>query len=308
MKNSVLIKGTLLIALLAPLTGCLFRTHKIEQRTASTANLKTATQEQLLAWLNNEAARINTLNATVDIATDVTAKGKLTQYQEIRGYILARKPEMLRMIGLMPIVRNRAFDMVSDGDQFKLWIPPKNKFYVGSNDVVKPSASPLENLRPKVIYDALLLNQITGSDQIAVLENGMETVVDPKSKKKVEQPDYELLIIQRGKNGWYLSRKVGFDRTDLLPDRQISYDQNGAVATDVKYGNFQDYDGVPFPSVLQIVRPQEQYEITIGIVKASINHPITDEQFALSQPAGSQLVHIGQNSQTRAAGDGHMQK
>ena len=42
---------------------------------------------------------------------------------------------MLRMIGLMPIVRNHAFDMVSDGRDFKLWIPPRNRFVVGRNDI-----------------------------------------------------------------------------------------------------------------------------------------------------------------------------
>ena len=64
-------------------------------------------------------------------------KGKVTDYQEIRGYILVRKPDMLRMIGLFPIVRNTAFDMVSDGDRFKLSVPAKNKFYVGSAEVTQ---------------------------------------------------------------------------------------------------------------------------------------------------------------------------
>ena len=39
--------------------------------------------------------------------------------------------------------------MVSDGNEFKLSIPAKNKFYVGHNDVVKPASNPLENLRPQ---------------------------------------------------------------------------------------------------------------------------------------------------------------
>lgn len=307
MKNSALFRSALLFALVVPLTGCLFRTHKVESRSSS-AQLKTATQQQLVAWVNQEAQQIQSLNATVDIATDVggAKKGKVTQYQEIRGYILMRKPEMLRMIGLMPIVRNRAFDMVSDGSNFKLWIPPKNKFYVGSNEVTVPSNNPLENLRPKVIYDALLLHQITGPDQIAVLENGIEKVTDPKTKKQVDQSNYELLLIQRSERGWYLSRKMIFDRTDLMPDRQIIYDMNGNVVTDVKYGQFKDYNGVPFPSVMQISRPQEEYDITIGLVKATINQPLTDEQFVLTQPNGSQLVRLsGQNgTQARNGGDG----
>ena len=42
-------------------------------------------------------------------------KGHVTDYKEIRGYVLARQPGSLHMIGLMPIVRTTAFDMVSDG-------------------------------------------------------------------------------------------------------------------------------------------------------------------------------------------------
>jgi outer membrane lipoprotein-sorting protein len=301
-------RAFLLLAILLPLTGCLFRSHKIEQR-ASTATLKTATQQELVAWINSEAARIDTMNATVDIAADVggAKKGKVIEYQEIRGYILVRKPEMLRMIGLLPIVRNRAFDMVSDGQEFKLWIPPRNKFYVGNNETTKVSANPLENLRPKVIYDALLLHQIHGQVEIAVLDNSSEKVTDPKSRKQFDQADYELLLIQRGPLGWHLDRKFIFDRTTLLPDRQITYDKKGAIATDVKYGEFKDYSGVSFPSVIEIKRPEEEYTITIGLVKATINQPLTDEQFVLAPPPGSQIVHLD-GGQVRAAGAGEAKK
>ncbi|MBV9572416.1 MAG: hypothetical protein JOY93_00055, partial [Acidobacteriales bacterium] len=82
----------------------------------SSAPLKSATQQDLITYIDTQAAKIQTLQATVDIDTSVggVKKGKVTDYKEIRGYVLARKPAMLRMIGLLPIVRNRAFDMVSD--------------------------------------------------------------------------------------------------------------------------------------------------------------------------------------------------
>ncbi len=176
--------------------GCLFRTRKVEMR-MSTAKLMTADRKQLLDMVNSEAAKIKTVNATVEIATEVGGekKGKVTDYQQISGYILLRKPNALRMIGLFPLVRNKAFDMVSDGDEFKLSIPLKSKFYVGHNDVVRPVLNPLENLRPSVIYNALLIPEINGTDQIAVLEDSTETVVDPKSKQLVEQPDYVLDVL-----------------------------------------------------------------------------------------------------------------
>lgn len=292
----------LLLALLAGETGCLFRTRTVEMRT-STAKLETATKQQLVDQINAEAEKIRTLNATVNIATSVGGerKGKVTQYEEIRGYILVRKPDTIRMIGLFPIVRNKAFDMVSEGNQFKLSIPARNKFYVGHNDVVHPAANSLENLRPQVIYNALLLPEIDPNDDIAVLEDSTEIIYDPKTKKNLEQPDYVIDIIHRGKDGWYLARKVVFDRTNLVPHQQIIYDQAGGVATDATYQVYQEHNGVTFPNVIEINRPQEEYSIRLTVEKLVINEPLRDDQFALQQPPGSQLIDLDQPNQTASS-------
>ena len=109
------------LALLFSATGCLFHTRTVEVRLSS-AKLQTATQQELIDRLNHDAAQIKTLNATVDIDTSVGGekRGKVTDFKEIRGYVLVRKPNMLRMIGLYPIVRNKAFDMVSDGQRVQV--------------------------------------------------------------------------------------------------------------------------------------------------------------------------------------------
>ena len=303
MRKSSVVTALLLVALLVPLTGCLFRSHRVE-RQVSTTPLQTATQQQLIAKINNAAAQIRTLNATVDIATSVggAKRGKVTEYKEIRGYVLVRKP-WLRMIGLLPIVRNRAFDMVSDGETFKLWIPPTNKFYVGRNDVIHPAKNPMENIRPQVIYDALLLRAIDPKDEIAVLESSVEIVIDPKSHKQVEQPDYTLDVIQKVGQQWVLERKIVFSRTDLQPRRQIIYDKDGNLATDVRYGDFKEYASVPFPTSIQIWRPQEEYSINLAILKLTPNQALTDEQFALTQPAGAQVINLD-TANVRAASGG----
>ncbi|PYX27161.1 MAG: hypothetical protein DMG80_19340 [Acidobacteria bacterium] len=298
--------SVLLVALAVfPLSGCLFRTRKVDRK-VSTVPLKNATQQELIEYVNSQAAKIQSMQATVDINTSVgdQQNGRVTDYKEIRGYVLARKPAMLRMKGLLPVVRNTAFDMVSDGRSFKVWIPPKNKFVIGSNneDVFQPEKR-LENLRPQAIYDALLLREI-GPDEIAVLENGYESVVDSK-KHRVDVPDYELAVIRKGANGWYLSRKISFSRTDLRPHRQMIYDQQGNVVTDAKYDKYTDYDGVEFPSTIEIERPQEDYDITLSLVKLELNKPLKDDQFALEQPPGAEVVRLGEsNSAQTTSGHG----
>ncbi len=281
-------------------SGCLIRT-RILDRKLSDRPLKTATQQDLIEYVNTQAAKIQSMQATVDIdaSTGDSKKGRITDYKEIRGYVLARKPAMLRMKGLMPVVRNTAFDMVSDGQQFKVWIPTQNKFVVGLNDSDKYQPDKrLENMRPQYIYDALLIPGI-GPDEIAVLENGYETVLDAK-RRRVEQPNYELAVIRKGPQGWYLSRTIGFSRIDLRPYRQRIYDQQGNVATDAHYENYNDYGGTSFPGTIGIERPREDYDITLSMVKLEINKPLTDDQFALEQPAGAEVVHLDQPNPSAA--------
>jgi outer membrane lipoprotein-sorting protein len=293
------------LVLLAALAsgGCLFRTRKVEQD-INPLTLKSATKPELISYINSEAAKIQTMQATVDIDTAVggAKKGKIIEYKEIRGYVLARKPAMLRMIGLLPIVRNRAFDMVSDGQEFKVWIPPKNRFVVGRNNLVTPNPQqPLENLRPQIIYDALLMREIDPHNETAVLENGTEPVVGQKGHR-YDQPDYVIDVIRgQGAESW-LSRKIVFSRLDLLPNRQLIYDEKGTLLTDARYGNYKDYNEVLFPSRIEIKRPEEEYDITLGIVKLDMNQPLTNDKFVLEQPAGAQVVNLDHGQTTTNGG------
>jgi hypothetical protein len=288
---------------LLPLSGCLFRTHKVQQREYSKAQLQQATGQQLIERINSDAGKIKSLSETVDIAASSGGekKGKITEFQEIRGYILLRKPAMLRMIGLYPVVRNKAFDMVSDGDRFRLYIPAKNRFYVGSKDVTTPSKNTLENLRPQHILDALLIKEIDPENEIAFLEGGFESVKDPKAKKDVEQANYIVNVASKQADGtWILGRRIFFSRVDLKPYKQLLYDKNGNVTTVATYNNYKNHDGVDFPDIIQIDRPQEEYSIQLGLVKLTLNQPLNDAQFALQQPPGSTQVDLDKRNASAA--------
>jgi outer membrane lipoprotein-sorting protein len=289
-----------------PVSGCLFRTHKVEQ-TYNPLTLRTANKADLVGYINRQAAQIKTMQATVDIDTSVGGikKGKITEYKEIRGYVLARKPAMLRMEGLLPIVRTRAFDMVSDGQNFSVWIPPKNRFVVGRNDIVTPNPQqPLENLRPQVIYDALLLREVDPKAEIAIVEDGKETINGDKGHK-FEQPAYEIDVIRgQGTDSW-LSRKIVFNRQSLLPVRQFIYDQAGKLVTEALYSDYKDYNAVMFPSRIEIKRPQEEYDITLNVVKLDMNKPLNDSTFVLEQPAGVQVIHLDHTAPPTDGGGSH---
>jgi outer membrane lipoprotein-sorting protein len=286
-RSSVFLTLAVWLAVL-PTSGCLFRTRPVEDQ-YSKAPLKAATQQELIESINRQYETIQTLKTTVDIDTTSGGikKGQETQYKEIRGYILAKKPDWLHMVGLMPFVRTTAFDMVSNGKDFKLWIPPKNKFVIGQSEAtVENTDQPMENIRPQTIYEALLIRPIDQDVEIAVLENGYSTLHDAKGRR-VLQDDYELIVIKRYNGGWRLARKIVFDRTDLKPHRQYIYDEHSNIATDARYAEYKDFGGISFPSRVEIYRPQEEYDITLNMLKVEINTPLTDDQFVLEQPPGA---------------------
>jgi hypothetical protein len=192
--------------------------------------------------------------------------------------------------------------MVSDGQDFKLSIPPKNRFVIGRNDIESHNTQqPLENLRPQIIYNSLLLQPIDPQNEIAVLENDSERVSDDKGHW-FEQADYVIDVVRKQGAGWFLSRKIVFSRTDLLPDLQLTYDESGDVATETRYQKYQEYEGQQFPSIVQIKRPQEEYNITLRIVKLTLNGPLTDDKFVLQQPAGAEVIHLDKPQSSSAAG------
>jgi hypothetical protein len=281
----------LLLIVVVPLAGCLSRSHPVALR-MSTAVLQTATSQDLIERINAEATEIQTLKATVGITASVGGSrlGKITEYQEIRGYILARKPSSLRMVGFFPVLQSHVFDMASNGQEFKLWIPSKNQFIAGGNEEAGPSTEPLGNLRPRVIYDALLLQAVDLQNELAVLEASELEVIDHRTQKATLRPDYSLNIIKQNGHQWYLSRKIVFDRTDLRPHQQLSYDEHGSIVTDVHYDEYKEINGVCFPTNIQIWRPREEYSIKLQVTKLTINGPIMDDQFVLQLPAGAGLA------------------
>jgi hypothetical protein len=300
-------KALVLLLAILPLSGCLLRSSHIVTSHISTATLKDATLDELVGIINREADQLQSFIASVDV--DFSAggqkKGKVTEFAELSGYILVRKPDMLRMFMQAPVVRSRVFDMASNGSSFEVSWPPKNQFFIGSNHLVgKPSANALENLRPQVIMDSLLLKRIDPENEIAVLENGTELVKDPKTHKTVEQATYVVTVIRRNAGQWGLSRKISFSRDTLLPHEQFIYDTQSQLVTYARYENLSDQNGIMFPNIIDIQRPIEELAFRLAVTKLRVNETIQDDQFILQQPPGSKLVNLDTKSASAATRGG----
>lgn len=286
--------GLLGLSSVVGLTGCLKHTRILEKPQAPRV-IMSASADQLIHILNQRYDAIHSMNATVLIRASVGGanKGKITDYTSLRGYILLRQPNMLRVLGLLPVVETRAFDMASDGKNFKLLIPPKNEAIIGSGGVGKPSSNPLMNLRPAIFYDSLLIRKI-GSDELVYVTNNTRIVRDPHSKRLVQEPDYDLGILQRQGNSQQLLpvRVIHISRADLLPYQLDEYDDHGTLTTKTIYSAYQTFDQIEYPTHIAIDRPADEYKIDLTFQKLTLNRPLADSQFELKVPAGTKIKHL----------------
>ncbi len=279
---------------LPALTGCLSHTHKIQQPKMPGV-VMSADVQQLVSNINKQYDTVHTLSATVEFQASVggAQKGKITDYTSFRGFIRLRKPEMLRVLGLLPVLSTRAFDLASDGANFKLWIPHENKAIEGSNTVGKPSSKPLENMRPYIFFDSLLIHSI-GTDELLSLTTDTKTVVDPKEKQLLLQPEYDLGVFRKESDSNVLvpERVIHVNRVNLLPSGEDIYDKDGNIQTQAVYGPYQSFGDFRFPGSITIKRPLEEYQIVITFKEVAINQPLPDNQFELTIPNGTQIQKL----------------
>jgi hypothetical protein len=276
------------LLLLPALQGCLVHTYQVKQPQMPSM-IQSSTADQLVAAVNKQSASIQSLKATVTIQVSVggARKGKVTDYTSLSGYILLRGPEMLRVLGMLPVVHTPAFDLASDGQNFTLTIPPKDKAYIGTNAVTKRSTNPLENLRPKIFFDTMVLQKID-PDDLVYLTTDTKTYVDPDTHKLLADPEYALTVVRHMANSQELipERRIHFDRTTLLPSGVDIYDPSGAIQTQAVFGPYASFSDQRYPSTITIRRPIDEYQIVLSFQKLSVNVPFPDNQFQLKVPSG----------------------
>jgi outer membrane lipoprotein-sorting protein len=256
-----------------------------------------ASEDQVVARYNEQARAVRTLQATVDLvpSTGSTYSGVIEQYHEVPGFILAKRPATVRVIGQAPLVAKNIFDMVSDGETFRIFIPSKNTFLVGSTSLSRTSKKPIENLRPQHVVDALFWPELPAGAHVLFEQFD----ADPNR--------YYILTLLRDVAGGKIeiARKIWFDRVDLRVSRVQLYGAAGRLDSDIAYSDWQPL-GAPssgaapsattgsYPHDVHIWRPQDDYKLEIRILKLTVNEEITADRFELAQPGGTELVRVGE--------------
>jgi outer membrane lipoprotein-sorting protein len=269
---------------------------------------KEASREELLDKYNAFASSVKSLNSTVELKTTAGSKysGLIQEYHEVKAFLLAARPANVRMVGQAPVIGKTIFDMASDGKEFRVWLPTKNKFLVGEVAIERSSDKPLENLRPQHLLDAFLWPQIRKEE--AVLQEEFND----------ENARYYVLTVLRGGYTKEIFCKIWFDRSDLNIVRMESFGPKGVLLSDVHYSDWQPLadisGGAPvaangpqiFPRAIRIDRPHDDYRLDLQVTKVELNVDLTPDRFQLPQPANAELVRVTSEADGRQPGrDSH---
>jgi outer membrane lipoprotein-sorting protein len=276
--------------LMLGLSGCVslsIHTHKVT-KTVQAAHVLNATLEQLNSRLAAQYAAVKTLNAKVEIKVSTGGQHE-GQVQEViptfSGFLLLRKPSDLRVILQLPVLGSLGLDMTSNGKTFKLLVPKKNIAREGSEEVTTPSTKGFENLRPKVIRDALLVPPVGADEFVSETQNARILPAVPGKKEDIEEPDYDLTVTKK-KQGNELEtiRVIHISRVTLKPYEQDIYDAEGHLVEIVTYDKYQKFGNIDYPMSIAISMPIYEYSLKIEITKLTLNQEMDDEQFVLKFP------------------------
>ena len=248
--------------------------------------VQSSTRPELLKSLAEKSKQIQTLQGIInlDASSGRAEAGVLTEYRQTRGFVLVERPGHVRFKVQAVLALATVVDMVSDGLQYRVSIPVKNKFAVGDTNARGNEKNAILNLRPPVILNALFV------DILSYLNN-------PRMRATLEETRegrrsfYVLSFIDVAAEDAQLLEKLWIDRTNLQVSRKQMFRTDGKPEMDVEYSYASDGD-MKFPQIITIHRPVEGYTLKMTFQKVTVNEKLAADAFELERPAGAELVQL----------------
>lgn len=262
---------------------------------------------QMLERINSIKVDEISANASIRVIDLSKSKeGKVEPYRPADGLIVLQRPEMIRLLVRIPILKQNIADMVSDGEKFSIavYYPDRyRQFLTGSNsssyeerfdalaekDEQARELSSFVRIRPQHITEALLVRPVTIGEGIQYfvadrLFEEDEQVSETKKRRVVKT--YQVLhVLDRGRDGeLHLQREFWFDRTSpALPlSRIIGYDTSGSIASEIVYRDYQHFeDGTYWPKNVLVTRALDNYAMELTFHSINKGVQITSQTFRL---------------------------
>jgi len=279
----------MLILLLVPV-GCIKTTKRLpaDQRMLPA---KTATRSDLFKDLEAKSKQVQTLKGSmnIEVSGGGPKSGVVTEYHETRGAIVVERPNNIRVQVQLPLVSTTVANMVSDGRQYRVYLPLEKQYMVGDVDAPPSAANTIKDLRPQQFMAGLFV------DIRQYLENPQVKSTFEESSEGVRS-FYVFSFIDVGGAEARTLEKIWIDRLDLQVGRKQVFGKDGRIEVDARYSDYKPMNGVPFPQSVVLQLPLQDYTVKMTFQNATINEAVPDNAFTLPQPDGAKLVQVSKGS------------
>ena len=279
------------LALTAFLAGCK-RTATVEVP-KTLLHAKSATLEELVDIVN----QYNDIQALrVRIRAEYTSQMKdndqieLEKYPRAPGYVLFKRPDTTYLVIQNPVLKKKEISFLSEGDDFRVWIHGKQKFYIGKNsskDLVSEALeeNPKIPIRAAHIFQAILLDPISVSDPGCRISR-IET--------QDENRKYYILTIYQDEGSVLLRplREIHIERVNLTISRQRIFDAGGRIKADISYENVGQTGKYTFPDKMHMERPLDGYSLELELSEWAVDPVINDDLLKLEPPPGVDVIQF----------------
>lgn len=327
---------TLALSIILPLATACHIVHKPVEVEKLLTPLSEANTSQLIAVVNAQTG-VRSIHGKVDIQfedTSFATSGIAEKYRAADGSITLQRPAKVYLVVQGPLAMGDVAQMTSDGEHFRIAVlkttdEKYRRFVRGTNNAVyskldldgssNPTANPakkgkqsseaqavnaLSNLRPQHLTDALLVRPID-PHALGVMyakSEFFQSERDPAKpeSKRVVRGYYLLEELQVAGDGTArLLRRFWFDRVSFVRLARLqTFDENGALVTDVTYGDIRSFgtEGkAQLPVQVSITRPQDHYKISITYQapeSVNIDRDYSPEAFVLPNKWGLPEVDL----------------
>jgi len=230
----------------------------------------------------------------------MSASGDLTVYDAVTGKsrqvgirIVAERGGRLYMKASMAMIT--ALEITADGERFWFRLPTKKTVWTGPaeatpadldiegderapagpDDEGEPDDGPFEALRPADIVRALLPE---------ALEPGDSELVSFAADRRY----FSLALFDASGGRGLARRRVWLERDTLQLARSRSFDENGDVVSESRFGGWRD----GMPHEVELWRSQEGYRASFLLSKLRTNVSIPERAFKPRIPEGDKIVEV----------------
>ncbi|MBK7597627.1 MAG: hypothetical protein IPJ07_03510 [Acidobacteria bacterium] len=229
------------------------------------------------------------------------------RYREAEAILVLKRPDKIRLVVQIPVVKTKLAEMVSEANRFKVAIYPSDyrRFLIGANDgdyskwremLGDKGKSALVSARPFHFTDSLMMRPLNFNDQkyrYSIEEALIEEPDLRQTAKKGARIIRSFYVITESELSAGSSapsivrRKFWFDRTNQNRfSRQQVFDRQGVLITEVDYSDYKKLNASMtdlWPGVVIVKRIHDGYSarLTFSEERFEVNPDLPETAFLL---------------------------